>query len=117
MSLPKIDVYMRIKHHFEHIIKQGGYLPGEALPSVRQVALDMGVNPNTVQKAYQILAEENLVTILPKKGVFVNESQKSPKESLKEQLILWIQRLRKNYTNEEIIHMVNDILKGGTKHD
>lgn len=117
MSLSKIDVYLRIKQYFERIIKQGGYLPGESLPSVRQVALDMGVNPNTVQKAYQMLAEENLVTILPKKGVFVCDHENSLTTPLKEQLVLLIHALQNDYTKEDIIQMVDDILKGETNHD
>ncbi len=58
---------MRIKNHFKSLIEKGAYLEGEPLPSVRNAALDLGVNPNTVQKAYQALESDGLVEILPKK--------------------------------------------------
>ena len=77
MSDSKIDVFMRIKNHFKSLIEKGAYLEGEPLPSVRNAALDLGVNPNTVQKAYQALENDGLIEILPKKGSYVKKYETS----------------------------------------
>lgn len=67
----KRDVYLDVVDRFERYIRLGVLENGEKLPSVRAVAEDMGINPNTVQKAYSILEEKKLVNPVPKKGVYV----------------------------------------------
>jgi GntR family transcriptional regulator len=48
--------------------------PGDALPSVRQLAADLGINPNTVKQAYRELEREGLVHVRRGQGTFVTES-------------------------------------------
>lgn len=52
-------------------IKHGILKQGERLPSVRELALSLAVNPNTVMRAYQILTDEGLLVSIPKKGLYV----------------------------------------------
>ncbi|MGE0158908.1 MAG: GntR family transcriptional regulator [Gemmatimonadales bacterium] len=47
--------------------------PGDALPSVRQLAADLGVNPNTVKQAYRELEREGLVFVRRGQGTFVTD--------------------------------------------
>lgn len=58
--------------------------PGDPLPSVRQLATDLGVNPNTVQQAYRELEREGLVRVRRGQGTFVSEtpSDGSEREAL-----------------------------------
>ncbi|MBR3750386.1 MAG: GntR family transcriptional regulator [Clostridia bacterium] len=65
------DVYMDVVERFERYIRLGILVNGDKLPSVRAVAEDMGINPNTVQKAYVYLESKNLLRAVPKKGVYV----------------------------------------------
>lgn len=51
-------------------------LPGEQLPSVRSMAQELGVNPNTVQKAYSSLEDSGFVFTVVGKGVFVCNNDK-----------------------------------------
>ena len=67
----KRDVYLDIADRYIQYIKLGVIKCGEKLPSVRDAAGDMGVNPNTVAKAYQTLEEQGYVRSVPKKGAFV----------------------------------------------
>ena len=53
--LGKQDVYLEIANRFETYILNGLYKAGDKLPSVRAVAAELGVNPNTVAKAYSVL--------------------------------------------------------------
>ncbi len=73
-SAGKHDVYIEIAEYFEKHIKAGIYSQGDKLPSVRIAAGDLGVNPNTVAKAYAKLESDGLVCALPKKGAFVTYS-------------------------------------------
>ena len=45
----------------------------DRLPSVRSLALDLGINPNTVQKAYQILENKGLIYSIEGKGSFISD--------------------------------------------
>lgn len=46
---------------------------GEQLPSVRALAVELGVNPNTIQKAYQILESSSIIYSVKGKGVFISD--------------------------------------------
>ena len=67
----KQDVYLEIANKYESYITNGLYKAGDKLPSVRAVAAELGVNPNTVAKAYSVLEDRALIRALPKKGAFV----------------------------------------------
>jgi GntR family transcriptional regulator len=67
----KQDVYLEIANKYENYIINGLYKVGDKLPSVRAVAAELGVNPNTVAKAYSVLEDRSLIRALPKKGAFV----------------------------------------------
>jgi GntR family transcriptional regulator len=67
----KQDVYLEIAQKYKEYIELGIIKNGEKLPSVRTAAGEMGVNPNTVAKAYALLEEQGYVRALPKKGAFV----------------------------------------------
>lgn len=53
-------------------IASGEFAMGEKLPSVREVALCTGVNPNTVQKAFELLEERGVIHSVPCSGWYVN---------------------------------------------
>ncbi len=68
----KQDVYLEVARKYREYISLGVYKSGEKLPSVREAAGELGVNPNTVAKAYTLLEEEGYIITLPKKGAFVH---------------------------------------------
>ena len=70
----KQDVYLEIAEQYKEYIKLGIIKNGEKLPSVRTLAGEIGVNPNTVARAYSVLEDEGFVCSLPKKGAFVTYS-------------------------------------------
>lgn len=67
----KQDVYLEIAKYYEKHILLGVLREGDKLPSVRVAAGELGVNPNTVARAYARLEEMGYVRALPKKGAFV----------------------------------------------
>ena len=56
----KQDVYLEIADKLRQYIHAGIWQAGDRLPSVRQAAGEMGVNPNTVARAYALLEEEDM---------------------------------------------------------
>jgi len=76
----KQDVYLEIAEQYKEYIKLGVIKTGEKLPSVRALAGELGVNPNTVARAYSTLEAEGFVRALPKKGAYVTYNEEGKKE-------------------------------------
>lgn len=70
----KRDVYIEIAQRYIEYIRLGVLREGDRLPSVRVAAGELGVNPNTVQRAYVYLEELGMIRLLPKKGAYVTGS-------------------------------------------
>jgi len=66
-------IYRQLKDRVIAMMLDGVLKPGEALPSVRQVAAEYQLNPITVSRAYQELADEGLVEKRRGLGMFVTE--------------------------------------------
>lgn len=81
----KRDVYIEVAERYEKFIRLGVLSDGDRLPSVRVAAGELGVNPNTVQRAYTLLEEKGLIRSVLKKGAFVTFSNESvPNERINE---------------------------------
>ena len=69
-------IYRQLKSRVVEMMLDGLLQPGDALPSVRQIAADFQLNPITVLRAYQELADEQLVEKRRGLGMFVNDGAK-----------------------------------------
>ena len=67
----KKSICEEIKDTYEYYIRLGAFREGERLPSVHKLAVKLGVNPNTVERAYTALERSGLIRTIPKKGVYV----------------------------------------------
>ena len=63
-------IYEQIVEKFRHLILSGALPPGSRMPSVRQLAMDLSINPNTIQRAYSELESEGYAASVPGKGSF-----------------------------------------------
>ena len=68
-------IYSQLIQRLTEDIVSGVYAPGEKLPSVRELALEAGVNPNTVQRSLTELEREGLVFSQRTAGRFVTENE------------------------------------------
>lgn len=66
-------IYMQIVDKISHQIVRGDIRPGEKLPSVREMAIQSGVNPNTIQRTYSELERMAIVETRRGQGTFVTE--------------------------------------------
>jgi GntR family transcriptional regulator len=64
-------IYQQLVRQITHAITTGAVKPGERLPTVRDLAAELVVNPNTVARAYRELDQAGLVESGPRKGTFV----------------------------------------------
>jgi len=68
-------LYGQIKDGLRRLIITGAIAPEEKLPSVRSLAMDLAINPNTIQRAYAQLEAEGYILSVSGKGTFVAELQ------------------------------------------
>ncbi len=65
-------IYEQIKEKLRHMILSGAMKEGEKLPSVRELAGELAINPNTIMRAYRELEAEGFVCTVQGKGCFVS---------------------------------------------
>ena len=66
-------IYAQIADGFRDQIRSGVLKDGERLPSVRELAMELTINPNTIQRAYRELEVQGWIASVPGKGSFVAE--------------------------------------------
>ena len=57
----KLPLYEQIAKRFQTLILKGALPPDSQMPSVRSLAMDLSINPNTIQKAYSLLEQERYI--------------------------------------------------------
>ena len=72
-------IYEQLVEQVKLAFIQGLLKKGDPLPSVRKMAAEIGVNPNTVAKAYQELERQGVIVTIRGKGTIINDLQQNPK--------------------------------------
>jgi GntR family transcriptional regulator len=68
-----IPVYLQLREQILHAISRGQLRPGDQLPTVREVAVDLSINPNTVNRAYAELERDGVLRSTRGLGTFIAE--------------------------------------------
>lgn len=109
-------VYLQITDRIIKSILSGDFKPGEQIPSVRQLALDAAVNPNTVQHAFAELESEGIVVSKGTLGRFVTEdneiiesSRRMLAEKIVKDFVININDL--SITKAQAIEMIEEVFK------
>jgi DNA-binding transcriptional regulator YhcF (GntR family) len=113
-------VYEQIARQIRTRIAAGELPPGAALPAVRTLASDLGVNLNTVARAYRLLDEQGFVVIRDRAGAVVAAPAAAPDpaslERLRHELSQVLLRLRQAGVAPEEIHtMVESVVAGSDR--
>lgn len=69
-------IYEQLERRITELIMSGEMAEGEKLPAVREIAKQLSINPNTVQKTYASLEAQGLIYSIPAKGSYVAERGK-----------------------------------------
>jgi GntR family transcriptional regulator len=111
-----VPIYTQLRNQIVEGIASGELKEGEELPSVRQMAEDIGINMHTVNKTYNLLKQEGFIKLDRRKGAVINLSFEETKDNtmvkLEEELkVVLAEAYCKNITREEMIKLVNNIYK------
>ena len=69
-----VPIYLHLETQVKNAIAAGALKPDQALPSVRKLAAELGINPNTAARAYQNLERDGVITTVPGGGTYVAEN-------------------------------------------
>lgn len=105
-------IYKQLIDYFKIEISKGTYQPGDKLPSVRELAASIKINPNTIQRALQELEDNGLIYTKRTSGKFISEDSKVFKklkeELAKEKIETFITDMNKlDISIDEIIKILN----------
>ena len=109
----------QLQENFSRLITGGVLAEGEKLPSVRQLAAQLAINPNTIQRAYASLEAEGYVVSHPGKGSFVasldeNVARRKADMSRRLRPIL-AELIRLGMTREELLSLYEEETGGSDK--
>ena len=103
-------IYEQVVSKFEELMLLGAMKENEPLPSVRSLAMELSINPNTIQRAYVELERQGYIYTVKGKGSFVAENSVM-KEKRKKDLLIQVsevidEAIRLGISGEEIKNMV-----------
>ena len=111
-------IYLQLMERIQHDIVSGVYQPEDKLPSVRDLALDAAVNPNTMQKALSELERGGLVYSHRTSGRFITDDstllKKIKTDLAQEYISTFLSQMRRLGVNDsETLEMIKETLGGG----
>ncbi len=110
-------VYEQIVDYYEKLIVKGILAKDSQMPSVRQTAAELSINPNTIQKAYGLLEKNGFIYSVKGKGSFVSDNAALVKNKRAE----WLADMKKRFKEgkeigvdrEDLDKLIGEIFDGG----
>ncbi|HIU77965.1 MAG TPA: GntR family transcriptional regulator [Candidatus Avilachnospira avicola] len=110
----KRPLYEQISEKLKELMAVGGFMENSRLPSVRALAVDLSINPNTIQRAYAELERQGYIYSIKGKGNFVAETkvlQYLKSEELKERFSKLVEEaIRLGMSDDEIMGYIERTL-------
>ncbi len=114
-------IYEQLIQKVSEMISAGALKPEEQLPSVRNLARELGVNPNTVQKAYQELERSGIIYSVAGKGSFIAPGNRANETVCRQRLIrikeAVIEGKRAGISYQKVDKTVRSVYEEGIEHD
>lgn len=108
-------LYEQIVERFQVLIERGVLKPQEQMPSVRSMAMDLSINPNTIQKAYAELERRGYIYTVKGRGNFVSYDEELKEKRRSQQLEEFrtkaVQAMEAGVTKAELLQIVKEIFE------
>lgn len=113
-AMSRTPLFEQLKMQLERFIQNGTIAPGEQIPSIRSLSLELSINPNTILKAYAELDNMGLIHSVPGKGYFVCQNvrevlAKTAIKKLDEIEALFLEFMQAGITQEQIQWRLNKV--------
>lgn len=112
-NMSKIPVYEQLVKQIEKFILSGLLNVGDSLPSVRNLSVELSINPNTIQKSYSELTAKGITFSVPGKGLFIsNEAIEIIENNRKAEIKETIKEMKlEGFSKKEILDIVVEVYK------
>ncbi|MDD2422480.1 MAG: GntR family transcriptional regulator [Heliobacteriaceae bacterium] len=109
-------LYEQIKEKIKALIIRGVLKPDDRLPSVREMAQSLTINPNTIQKSYKDLETEGFIYSVRAKGNFVQALSPAMNQARREELVLELEKLAAEFVYlsvpvEQLVAVIHAVYK------
>lgn len=106
-------LYLQLEIQIIRLINLGVYEANTPLPSIRAMACELGINPNTVARAYKDLEQKNIIYTIVGKGVFVNANTDDQIKTIKLEHLEKTLKLIKSsgISKQDVINIINSVWK------
>ncbi len=101
-----VPIYEQLVRQVKYSVAEGVTVPGQVIPSVREMAKRLAINPNTVQRAYLQLQDEQVIHTLRGRGMVVSEG--APERCV---------AFRHEILHERLTALLREALRGGLTSD
>ncbi|MCI8717092.1 MAG: GntR family transcriptional regulator [Lachnospiraceae bacterium] len=113
-TMSRMPIYEQVVNQLEYFVLNGILKEGEQIPSVRNLSVDLSINPNTIQKAYFELDKRGIIQSVPGRGCFVTDSAKDilsakKREQLADLKILVNELALAEVRKEEVISCIEEV--------
>ncbi|MGD9995765.1 MAG: GntR family transcriptional regulator [Ilumatobacteraceae bacterium] len=102
-----VSTYLQLVQQVRRAMQLGQLVEGDQLPTVKEVAAQLAINPNTVLKAYRELEHEGLAAGRPGQGTFVTRTLSAPsplqQTKVRRELSKWVERARAAGFDDEMM--------------
>ena len=114
----KQPLYEQLVEQLRRQLLLGVTESGAAMPSVRQLATELGINPNTIQKAYRRMEEEGMIISIPGRGSFVSDDlaetlQKQRQEQRDKARQALLNCREAGLAKDEMMQIIEEVYKEG----
>lgn len=113
-TMSRMPIYEQVVNQLEYFVLNGILKEGEQIPSVRNLSVDLSINPNTIQKAYFELDKRGIIQSVPGRGCFVTDSAKDilsakKREQLSDLKVLVNELALADVQKEEVISCIEEV--------
>ncbi len=110
-----VPLYFQIMEEIKHLLAAGQLAPGDRLPTVRQLAVDLAINPNTVAKAYDELRREGFLDVRQGIGTFVTRSRPQFSETARQKKLqtlceaFWLEAQKYGFSPSDLVKCLGEL--------
>lgn len=117
----RAPIYEQIVERFQMLILTGTLPPGSQMPSVRSLAMELSINPNTIQKAFAVLEQQGYIFPVKGRGSFVADTNllvlQKQEACLAELTQLLLHAKEIGVPESECSTLITQVYQGEVSHD
>lgn len=106
-------IYLQIVRQVEKLVQDGALKPGDQLPTVRQMAIDLRINFSTVARAYSILDERRLISTQRGRGTYIWQDSDRDGQAVEKNQVYAEEKDRERHARQLARNFIDEMVQQG----